>query len=103
MADGEGKVCSLAGKKRFVCIFDANAALHVLERQLTASWEKNVLVLRHQVSCSCSEGETSELQNCLPHKTRHLVGEEMFHVTVESGTCAELMPTRDGPAILPLE
>lgn len=26
----EGKVCRLAAKKRFVCIFDANATLHAL-------------------------------------------------------------------------
>lgn len=42
-------------------------------------------VFWHRVSCSCSEGETSGLQNCLPCKTKHLVGGGMFHaVTVES-------------------
>lgn len=51
-------------------------------------------VLWYQVSCSCSEGKTSEQQSCLPRKTRHLVGEETFHVvTVDYRTSTESLLT----------
>lgn len=85
-AGGEGKACTLAGKKRLCvslmqiphCLL-CKGSWQLLGRRTCSS------VLWHQVSCSCSEGETSGLQNCLPYKTKHLAGGGMFHaVTVES-------------------
>lgn len=58
-------------------------------------------VLWHRVSCSCSEGKTGEPQSCLPHKSGHLVGEEMPRVvTVEYRMSTEFLPTCDCPPIL---